>query len=97
MRREQEDGIVTGTGSLGEPANGTAAPLAQATCGTVRGIPFATLGALSFQAPAPRPPWDWDSFKPPKEAPQYGVLEISSGNVTLQYTQFCDFVLGIDG
>ena len=67
------------------------------TCGTVRGVPFATLGALSFQAPAPRPSWDWDSFKAPKEAPQYGVLEISNGNTTLQYTQFCDFALGMDG
>ncbi|KIC49961.1 metallophosphoesterase [Tateyamaria sp. ANG-S1] len=67
------------------------------TCGTMRGIPFATLGALSFQAPAPRPSWDWDSFKPAREAPQYGVLEISNGNATLQYTQFCDFAFGMDG
>ena len=67
------------------------------TCGTVHGIPFATLGALSFQAPAPRPSWDWDSFKPPREAPQYGVLELSNANATLQYTQFCDFDLGMDG
>ncbi|MBO9402278.1 metallophosphoesterase [Shimia sp. R9_3] len=64
-------------------------------CGTIRGIPFATLGALSFQAPAPRPSWSWDSFKPPKEAPQYGVLEISGGSVTLQYTQFCEYSLGM--
>jgi len=68
----------------------------RSTCGTFRGIPFATLGALSFQAPAPRPPWDWDSFKPPEEAPQYGVLEISDGNVILQYTQFCDFSVGME-
>ena len=58
---------------------------------------FRVLGALSFQAPAPRPAWDWEGFKAPKEAPQYGVLEISNGNTTLQYTQFCDFALGMDG
>lgn len=66
------------------------------TCGSIRGIPFATIGALSFQAPAPRPDWDWDSFKPPKEAPQYGVLEINNGDSTLQYTQFCDFEVGVE-
>ena len=69
----------------------------RSTCGTIRGVPFATLGALSFQAPAPRPAWDWEGFIAPKEAPQYGVLEISNGNTTLQYTQFCDFALGMDG
>lgn len=67
------------------------------TCGSARGIPFATLGALSFQAPAPRPSWEWESFKPPKEAPHYGVIDISNGNVMLQYTQFCDFAVGMDG
>lgn len=67
------------------------------TCGSVRGIPFATIGALSFQAPAPRPPWDWDSFTPPAEAPHYGVLLIEDGNVTLQYTQFCAYEVGIEG
>ena len=65
------------------------------TCGTIRGIPFATLGALSFQAPAPRPEWDWESFIAPQEAPQYGVLNIESGDATLHYTQFCAFEVGI--
>ncbi len=67
------------------------------TCGSIRGIPFATIGALSFQAPAPRPEWDWDSFVPAHEAPHYGVLHISGGNVTLQYTQFCTYETGIEG
>jgi 3',5'-cyclic AMP phosphodiesterase CpdA len=66
------------------------------TCGTIRGIPFATIGALSFHAPAPRPAWDWDSFVPPPEAPHYGVLHIQDGNVTLQYTQFCAYEVGIE-
>ncbi|MEL6682373.1 MAG: metallophosphoesterase [Pseudomonadota bacterium] len=67
------------------------------TCGTIQGIPFATLGALSFQAPAPKPAWDWDSFVPSSEAPHYGVLYIENGNVTLQHTQFCAYEVGIEG
>lgn len=66
------------------------------TSGTIQGIPFATLGALSFQAPAPRPAWDWDSFVPAQEAPHYGVLYVENGDVTLQYTQFCAYDLGIE-
>ncbi len=66
------------------------------TCGTIKGIPFATLGALSFQAPAPNPAWDWDSFVPAKEAPHYGVLYIENSDVTLQHTQFCCYGHGIE-
>ncbi|PJI91391.1 3',5'-cyclic AMP phosphodiesterase CpdA [Yoonia maricola] len=66
------------------------------TAGTVRGIPFATLGAVSFQAPGPRPAWDWDSFKPAKEAPQLGVLLIEDETVVLQYTQFCEYAVGVE-
>lgn len=66
------------------------------TCGTIRGIPFATIGAISFQAPAPRPEWDWDSFSSPKEAPHYAVVDIANGNVTLQYIQFCQHHLGME-
>ncbi|MCG3269141.1 metallophosphoesterase [Yoonia sp. I 8.24] len=66
------------------------------TCGTVRNIPFATIGALSFQAPAPHPAWEWDSFVSPPEAPHYGVLYIHEGNVTLQYVQFCAYDAGLE-
>lgn len=66
------------------------------TAGTARGIPFATIGALSFQAPAPRPPWDWDSFKMAEEPPQLGVILIEDGNVVLQYIQFCDYAVGVE-
>ncbi len=66
------------------------------TSGTIRGIPFATLGALSFQAPAPQPAWDWEGFVPAREAPHYGVLYVDDGNVTLQYTQFCVYEHGIE-
>lgn len=65
------------------------------TAGTVRGVPFATLGALSFQAPPPRPAWDWGSFKPSKEAPQLGVIVIENGNLVIQYTQFCQYEVGV--
>ena len=66
------------------------------TSGTVNGIPFATIGAISFQAPAPRPQRDWKSFKPPQEAPQLGVLLIEEDSVVLQYTQFCDYGVGVE-
>lgn len=59
------------------------------TCGVVQGIPYATLGALSFQAPAPQPSWDWDRFVAADEPPHYGVVLINDGNVTVQHTQFC--------
>ena len=66
------------------------------TSGTRRGIPFATIGALSFQAPAPRPDWDWDSFKHVQEPPHYAVVELDQGDATLQIIQFCapDFGMG---
>lgn len=56
--------------------------------GTVRGIPFATMRSLLYQAPAPRPAWDWDNFQPAGEAPQLGVLYLSGGDVTLQFEEF---------
>ncbi len=66
------------------------------TAGTVRGIPFATIGALSFQAPAPKPAWRWDSFVTAKEAPQLGVIQIENESVVLQYTQFCEYEVGVE-
>ena len=65
------------------------------TCGSIRGIPFATIGALSFQAPPPRPAWEWKEFSAPREAPHYAVLHIENGDVTLQYTQFCAWDFGM--
>lgn len=62
--------------------------------GTIRGIPFSTMKSVTFQAPAPKPAWTWDSFKTPPEAPLIGVLNIQGGNVTLQYEQFCTFETG---
>lgn len=65
------------------------------TSGVVRGIPFASLGALSFQAPPPSPAWDWDSFVAADESPRYAVIDIASDQVTIQYIQFCDHTFGV--
>jgi 3',5'-cyclic-AMP phosphodiesterase len=64
--------------------------------GTVQGIPFAALPSVLYQAPAPRPGWDWESFTPAMEAPAIGVLTMSDGYVGLQYIQFCHHGLGVD-
>ncbi|MFQ1700485.1 metallophosphoesterase [Loktanella agnita] len=66
------------------------------TCGTIRGIPFVTLGALSFQAPAPQPDWDWQSFKAAEEPPHYAVLSIQNGDITVQFTQYCTYAHGME-
>lgn len=62
--------------------------------GTTRGIPFSTMRSVLYQAPAPRPAWDWNSFKPGQEAPNIGVISITGGDVNLQYEQFCAFEVG---
>lgn len=63
--------------------------------GTIRGIPFATMRSVLYQAPAPRPAWDWSTFHPSAEAPSLGVLTISNGNLILQYEQFCAAETGV--
>ena len=63
--------------------------------GTVKGIPFATMRSVLYQAPAPVPAWDWDSFQPGEEAPNLGVLTIGELGVNLQYVQFCSFDEGV--
>lgn len=62
--------------------------------GTVKGIPFATMRSILYQAPAPQPKWDWDSFKPSEEAPNLGVLTVDDSDVNLQYLQFCKYEIG---
>ena len=64
--------------------------------GTIRGIPFATMSSVLFQAPAPRPHWSWDSFKPASEAPNIGAISIRNADVNLQYLQFCPYETGIE-
>ena len=63
-------------------------------CGTMRGIPYATMRSILYQAPPPQPYWDWESFAPAHEAPNLGVLTIENSDVCLKYTQFCLYDLG---
>ena len=65
--------------------------------GTVKGIPFSTMRSILYQAPAPRPEWNWDTFKPSEEAPNLGVIRIAESAVNLQFVQFCNFETGIAG
>lgn len=62
--------------------------------GTVRGIPFATMRSVLYQAPAPQPDWDWESFAPAAEAPNMGVITVENGDVTIHYHQFCGYETG---
>ena len=63
-------------------------------CGTFRGMPFATMRAVSYQAPAPQPAWTWEQFAPAAEAPNLGVITTAGADVNLQYLQFSDYALG---
>ena len=63
--------------------------------GTIKGIPFATMRSVLFQAPAPQPAWDWKTFKPSEEAPSIGALTIANMDVTMQYVQFCRYEDGL--
>jgi 3',5'-cyclic AMP phosphodiesterase CpdA len=62
--------------------------------GVVRGVPFSTMRSVLYQAPAPRPEWDWSTFQPSEEAPNFGVVMISDGAITIQYDQFCPYAVG---
>ncbi|KIC09989.1 3',5'-cyclic-nucleotide phosphodiesterase [Leisingera sp. ANG-M1] len=62
--------------------------------GSVGGIPFTTAKSVLYQAPPPRPAWDWDSFQPAAEAPALTVMEYGENGLTLQQCQFCDYALG---
>lgn len=63
--------------------------------GTVRGLPFSTMRSVLFQAPPPRPEWNWDSFEPAAEAPGLGIVTMQAGSVILQYEQFCPYEYGL--
>ena len=63
-------------------------------CGTVRGMPFATMRSVLFQAPAAEPAWNWERFAPCKEAPNIGLLMIDGPNVLMHYDQFCRYETG---
>jgi 3',5'-cyclic AMP phosphodiesterase CpdA len=63
--------------------------------GTVKGIPFSTMRSVLYQAPSPKPEWNWDTFKPSEEAPNIGIVQLEAGSVTLQYEQFCGYQIGV--
>ena len=63
--------------------------------GNIRGIAFATMRSVLYQAPPPTPAWDWDTFSPGKESPAIGVISIDHGDVRLQYDQFCRYEDGV--
>ena len=63
--------------------------------GTARGIPFATMRSVLYQAPPPVPAWDWDSFAPAHEAPALGILTVDGWDVQMHYTQFCAYETGV--
>ena len=56
--------------------------------GVVQGVPFTTLRSILYQAPAPVPEWDWDSFRPAAEAPNLGVILLNGQDITIQFEQF---------
>lgn len=64
------------------------------TCGMVQGLPFATIPSVLYQAPPPRPAWDWNSFTPAAEAPMIGIIR-AGDDVTLHYEQFCEVTYGL--
>lgn len=64
--------------------------------GTIKGIPFATMRSILYQAPPPQPEWDWSDFAPAKEAPNIGVITIDKSDVNLQYLQICSFGTGTE-
>lgn len=49
------------------------------------GVPVTTIRSLTLQAPPPWPAWDWDSFAPAPEVPQFGVLWIDGPEYRLQF------------
>lgn len=63
--------------------------------GTIDGIPFSTMRSILYQAPPPRPEWNWETFKPSAEAPNIGIVHLKGGSVNLQYDQFCEYQLGV--
>lgn len=63
--------------------------------GAMDGMPYAALRSVLYQAPAPWPAWDWDSFAPAKEAPALGVVSFETGGIRVHMAQFCDYADGV--
>jgi hypothetical protein len=65
--------------------------------GCVRGIPFTTMRSVLYQAPPPRPAWDWSSFRPAAEAPALGVVTVEGQDVAIQFDEVCRYEMGVTG
>ncbi|MEM8590940.1 MAG: metallophosphoesterase [Pseudomonadota bacterium] len=63
--------------------------------GSIRGIPYATLGSILYQAPPPVPAWDWSTFHPAAEAPRLAVVMVEGDDICLHHEQICPFETGV--
>lgn len=54
-----------------------------------RGLPYTSIRSVLYQAPPPVPAWDWDSFRPAREAPDLGVIDIRPEGLNIQFVPFC--------
>lgn len=63
--------------------------------GTLNNIPFTTMRSCLYQAPPPWPAWNWDTFVPASEAPNYGIILMTGQNVLVHYHQFAAHNLGL--
>lgn len=66
----------------------------RATVTQRKGVMIATLPSVLYQAPPERPSWDWDSFKPAKEAPKLGVITLGPAQSTLHLDEICAYETG---
>ncbi len=64
--------------------------------GVINDIAFTTMRSVLYQAPAPIPAWDWNSFQPAKEAPSLGVMTLAGQDLTIQLDQFCPYETGTE-
>ncbi len=61
----------------------------------LKGIPVTAARAVSYQAPAMRPEWDWDSFIPSPEAPSFAIVDLDPDAVRIHQHAFCAADFGI--
>lgn len=70
-------------------------PVSGSLGGSVGALPYSGLRSVLYQAPPPRPAWDWDSFAPAPEAPELGVITLAQDRISIQCLQFCAADLGV--
>lgn len=60
----------------------------RAHAGVRSGVPFATQRSVLFQAPPPRPAWDFSRFAPADEPAGFGLIRLDSRGVQIEFNQF---------